>query len=250
MAERNFVRLKLCRTCGSTKSVMDFRPCDRYKDGCRTACKECERAYSRQWRSENLDHARQAKRDWDQKNKAHVLSYKRGYEERNREVILEKARLAAREYRAKNLETVRARNLAYKRANIEKNRANAREWAQNNQEKNRIRARTWAEQNNARLVARVRAYNKAHPELVRATRMAREASFQKACVKWGDSFFISEIYDLARLRTRMTGIQWQVDHIVPIRSEIVCGLHVSWNLAVVPAKINRRKSNRYWPDMP
>lgn len=73
----------------------------------------------------------------------------------------------------------------------------------------------------------------------------RERNLAKQTPKWCNKFFIEEFYDLAQRRTASTGIKWEVDHIVPLKSDLVSGLHVEHNLQVVPASWNRSKSNTW-----
>ncbi|MEN6402273.1 MAG: hypothetical protein ABFD94_10055 [Armatimonadia bacterium] len=54
---------------------------------------------------------------------------------------------------------------------------------------------------------------------------------------------IRQLYQVAITTTRLTGEQYVVDHIYPLRSETVCGLHVPWNLRVVTQAENLQKSN-------
>jgi hypothetical protein len=44
-------------------------------------------------------------------------------------------------------------------------------------------------------------------------------------------------------------VEYHVDHIVPLTSDLVCGLHCEANLQIAVGKDNIAKNNRWWPDM-
>lgn len=78
----------------------------------------------------------------------------------------------------------------------------------------------------------------------------RRAAKLNASPKWASFEKMETIFrEAARLQT-FTGIKFHVDHIVPLVSDIVCGLHCEDNLQVLMARENIAKNNHRWPDMP
>jgi len=53
------------------------------------------------------------------------------------------------------------------------------------------------------------------------------------------------IYRTATKVSEITGKPHDVDHVIPLQGKNICGLHVWWNLAIIPASMNRSKSNAH-----
>lgn len=68
-----------------------------------------------------------------------------------------------------------------------------------------------------------------------------------ATPKWVDYDKICVICKESKER-RKNGELVNVDHIVPLNHNYVCGLHCEDNLQIITEKENERKNNHYWPD--
>lgn len=139
------------------------------------------------------------------------------------------------EWQKANPEKLQALQKRYALKHRERKAASTAEWYQRNKKRNHANSAAWYRKNLARGAEKKARYL---------------AAKLRATPAWANEFFISEAYDLASRRTKMLGYKWSVDHIVPLQSKLVCGLHVENNLRVIPASVNSVKGNRVWPDMP
>ena len=91
-------------------------------------------------------------------------------------------------------------------------------------------------------------YNKANRSKRTAQENKRRAGKLEATPPWLTEDHLKSIYsvyELAKECEVLTGDKYHVDHIVPLQGKNVCGLHVPWNLQVLPADINIKKGNRF-----
>ena len=88
-------------------------------------------------------------------------------------------------------------------------------------------------------------YIKNSQRIIFSKRMSNIKRLQRVPL-WLSEFQKKEMenfYWLAKDLEKVTGGIYHVDHIVPLQGKNVCGLHVPWNLQVLPADINMKKSN-------
>ena len=219
---------KTCTKCGVIKPLSEFSVC---RNSHRSECRPCRVAYAMDWARRNPDR--------------YAISHKRWHLE-NRQKKAEQQR----EYRKKNAEKCKENDRIKRRNNPELYREIARRSTRKHAARKRARNTEWREKNAARFKAMQKNWYENNRGRALAICRARQTRKINAMPGWVNRFFVSEIYHLASLRSKYTGIHWEVDHIVPLMSKLVCGLHCEQNLRIIPRAENMRKSNRVWTDMP
>ena len=108
----------------------------------------------------------------------------------------------------------------------------------------------WCAQNKRKYKRYATAWRLRNRENVNLRTQMRRRRVRGAMPGWANRAAIRAIYATAARLSLETGVQHEVDHIVPLKSNLVCGLHCEANLRVISAIENRRKNNWVWPDMP
>ena len=202
--------MKTCSKCGVEKPLESFGKDKQKKDGYRGVCKTC--------RSESV---KESGRKWHHNHR-------------------EKANKASAAYYAKHKERLNAKkrieNLTEERA-VKIREADRQRYIKDRKNPEKVKAQR---------AAQLRHYYK-NKEMYRAGWAKYKASKLDRTPAWlteDHLFMIKEVYELRAMRSEMTGVEHHVDHIIPMQGDKASGLHVPWNLQVIPAKENLSKSNK------
>lgn len=160
------------------------------------------------------------------------------------------AKERARSWYKANTERAKRNSRSCALANKDRRRAIERLRYQKNREQIVAYHRAWRAANKKRDASHKKAWAEKNQHMVMAATRRNQAKKRRAVPAWVDHRKIAELYAEAVRRSKTTGIKHHVDHIVPLNSPLVCGLHWHGNLRVVTAKENMDKRNWHWPDMP
>ena len=127
-------------------------------------------------------------------------------------------------------------------------RAKNKEYYSKNKERMKLEAAKYREENKEYYKEYFSKFAKENRHKKNAVAAKRRASKKQATPKWlteHDHKVIEAKYAMATWLSAVVGIQYHVDHIIPLNGINVSGLHVPDNLSVIPAKDNIIKGNRF-----
>lgn len=178
------------------------------------------------------------------------LAQKRAAEAAYRDANREAIRANSAKWRAANRELARQRLRAFLAANPGKDAEYSAAYRARDPEKSREIVARYRASHAEQEKAYCKAYAARNKDKLAAKAAARRAMKLQATPAWADPSKIAEAYALAQRLSVETGVEHHVDHAVPLKSKLVCGLHCEANLQVLTGRENLSKCNRHWPDMP
>lgn len=215
---------KVCSCCNTEKSVTEFNKKSSAKNGLQSRCKMCASNHYNNNRTEILAQSK----EYYEKNKDRKAEYGKKY----REETKAERDIWQKEYYEANKSAIALYQKEYWEANRDRKIAYDQQYYLVNKDKRS---------------AQQRQYHIVNKDKCAAKNAKRRANKIQATPRWLTKEHLEDVEELflcARMFKLYTGEEYHVDHIVPLQGKNVCGLHVPWNMQVIPAKENLSKSNK------
>ena len=218
---------KFCKGCGYVKRRDKFS----LKAKNPVYCADCQKKKLRKYVKENADRVKEV-----------AVNYK------SRPEIKEKNRLNSKKHYNKH-----KNDPEFKKKQSE----NAKKWYKNNREHRLEVGKKWRKNNpeKAKEINRRydkekrreygRKYRRENKDKLNMKRMLRFKHVQISTPSWVNMEEIQKYYKTAKYLKEILNKKFCVDHIIPLNSDIVCGLNVPWNLQILESKLNESKGNNF-----
>ena len=245
--------MKTCTTCKIEKNLTEFHKHSGSKDGHHWKCKKCVALYQEELKTKYKKARDEMPEDWaigKTKTCTQCLVSKALGEFQNdvraKDGHKPYCRKCHKEYKDANKDKTAAYNVATK----EHRKIKAAKYFQENKDeiyayrkKKEVaeQRKKYLKDNAEKIATQHKEWNSNNKGLVRSHRAKRRASIKQATVPWADIEAINKIYDDCVRLIEEYGIEYQVDHIVPLQHEQVCGLHWEGNLRIITREENQSK---------
>lgn len=259
---------KPCPACGETKALTEFSWRTRRGGHYESRCKRCRKVDEKSRREPLLgvlaEQAKARRAAAPEKYQAADKARRPPKPKKPRRTPDEVAERRGEYYRA-NAERIKAQKKARRREDPEGDRRRRAEYFEKNKARLAHQRREYREKNRETIAEKARKARIAAPEKYsEQDRRHRKSNLAQDCAKvsrrrvaktqaipgWADAEAMLTLYLKAKELSPVFGVELNVDHVVPLKSPIVCGLHTEHNLQLLEKGDNIRKGNRHWPDMP
>jgi len=253
--------MKLCKKCEEVKSFTEFSKDKSKKDGLCAQCKSCRTKYVAGYYQENREEILENVNNYNIENSDQIsIKNAQRYQE-NKEKVIKKVKKYRQKIKEINLENI---SLGIEAPIVPKKCYDCQS-IKNSDEFHKdisrldgfsnvcksctvIRIAGWQKNNPEKCNKNSAKYRKKHPDKHNATQAKRRAKKLNATPLWLTE---SQLKEIEEFYTLAQELQWlsekplHVDHIVPLQGQNVSGLHVPWNLQILPEPMNCSKSNKF-----
>ncbi|MDO9345070.1 MAG: hypothetical protein Q7T99_16460 [Pseudomonas sp.] len=226
--------------CKQEKTLDNFTKCSVAKDKLNYRCRSCtsiekKELYHRKMAA-NPRFAIERNQKFKANNPTKPAEYSKTFRQRNPELCREYTRSWYEANREKKLKQHKERRLA----NLDFYLERERNWR-----------RSRSAEGRAKDFATKKHYRTLNAALVNSWTAKRKASINQRTPIWisdADLKAIEDLYIEARRRTDAEGVEYHVDHILPLHGKYVSGLHVPSNMQVLLGIENKIKNNVWRPE--